>query len=61
MKRNTIKKTDQPIELYIRLKYDGVLPIAVGRSRMETNWRNTEIKWKRMLSIWRWERLTRTG
>ena len=58
MKRNTIKKTDQPIELYIRLKYDGVLPIAVGRSRMETNWRNTEIKWSELLD--RLRRPTRT-
>ena len=33
----------------MKVKYDGMLPIATGRSRFETHWKNKEIRWSDML------------
>ena len=48
MKQPITKKTE-PLELYIKLKHDGTLPIATGRTRMETNWKNKEMAWSELL------------
>lgn len=33
-----------------KVKYDGVLPISTGRSRMETKWKNKETTWSTLLA-----------
>lgn len=48
MKRATTKRTE-PLELHLNLKYDGMLPIATGRSRTERQWKNTELYWSELL------------
>lgn len=53
MKKSTeIKNYEQNIQ------YDGQLPIATGRSRMETHWRNKQIPWSQLLK--KLEKPTRT-
>lgn len=42
-----------------QVKYDGNLTIATGRSRKETNWKNSETLWSDLLK--RLSRTTRTG
>jgi putative DNA primase/helicase len=39
----------------INIKYDGIINIATGKSRRETNWKNEERKWSELL-----ERLSKT-
>lgn len=39
----------QPITIK-RLKHDGLLSIATGRSRKETNWKNREISWLELVN-----------
>lgn len=33
----------------INIKYDGILQIATGRNRKETNWKNEELNWSELL------------
>ena len=33
----------------LSISYDGLINIATGKSRMETNWRNREIRWSELL------------
>lgn len=43
----------------LKIKHDGTLTIAVGRSRKETDWKNREMLWSQLVD--RLSRTTRTG
>lgn len=43
----------------LKIKYDGPLTIAIGRSRKETNWKNREMLWSQLVE--RLSKTTRTG
>ena len=47
--KQPITKRTEPLELHIKLNYDGVLPIATGRTRTETKWKNKELAWSELL------------
>ena len=50
---------NNPMQSISKIKHDGSLTIATGRSRKEKNWRNREMVWSELVE--RLSRTTRTG
>src|SRR5690554_6226219 len=44
-----MEKTNDKKGGAVKLKYDGLITIATGKSRKETNWKNREMAWSDMV------------